>query len=301
MIKKVFLVGFVVALFFYPALSQNIPENPENEKEEETEDVFQEEELDPITDTPLTIDLYDERDEEDDEEDEDKKKKKKKNVFFGLKTKKGYTKSGFGNKVKIEIFHYLKNYIEPDPYVRDIYWYDFKDKRIRVSGKIDKKYGGILHGPYKVIQNEQVVEEGIFYIGTKHGRWTRHGKMYDYYVLIDKQKYFKGWPKESKVSYYDRERKKLKEVIPVEYGNKEGNYFYFHENGLVAVQGEFRNDTKVGKWVEYYQFRRRRKREIQYRNDPYNDQFEPFISKEWDEQGNLIYDKEALERRLSSR
>lgn len=267
---------------------------------QEPEDIYEEEPMDVISDAPLTIDL--EADvEKEEKEDKKKKKKRKKNVFYGLKTKKGYTKSGFGNNVTIEMFHYLKDYKDPDPYVRDIYWYDFKDRRIRVGGKFDEKTAGILHGPYKVIRDEQVVEEGIFYIGTKHGRWTKYGKMYDYYILTDKTKYYKGWLKESRVSYYDKERKKLKEVIPVEYGEQEGNYFYFHENGLVGVQGEYRNGAKVGKWVEYYEYRRRRKREVQYGNDPYDDSFQPYIIKEWDQEGNLIYDREVADKKLTTR
>ena len=269
------------------------------EKENEEDSLFRQEELNPITDAPLTIDLDAEMEEEEEEDEKDKKKKRKKNVFYDLKTKKGYTKAGFGNNITIEIFHYLKEYKEPDPYVRDIYWYDFKSKRVRISGTIDKEYAGILHGPYKKIRNDKVVEEGIFYIGTKHGRWTSYGKMYDYYVLTDKNKYYKGWPKESKVSYYDREREKLKEVIPIEHDKKEGNYYYFHDNGLVGVQGEYKNDVKVGKWIEYYQFRRRKKREVQYRNDPYNENFTPYIIKEWNEDGELIYDVEQQDNRLS--
>jgi len=31
------------------------------------------------------------------------------------------------------------------------------------------------------------------------------------------------------------ERKKLKEIIPIEYGERDGYYYLFHENGQVAV------------------------------------------------------------------
>lgn len=265
----------------------------QEEKADAIDTLFQDKEdiLNSITDTPLTIDL--EAEEEEEEEEEDDKKKKKKKVFYGLKTKKGYTSSGFGNNITVEFFHYLKEFEKPDPYVRDIYWFDFKTRRIKIGGKIDPEYAGILHGPYRKVQNDEVVEEGIFFKGTKHGRWMKYARMYDYMVVVDKSKYFKGWPKESKVSYYDKNAKKLQEVIPVEYGKKEGNYFYFHENGMVAVIGEYRNDVKVGKWVEYYQFRRKRKRIIQYRTDPYNENFQPFIVQEWDQEGKLIYDREA--------
>jgi hypothetical protein len=180
---------------------------------------------------PITIDLEEEEEEEEDAR--QKKKKPKKNVFYGIKTKKGFTKTGYGDNTTVEIFHYLKEWIEPDPYVPDIYWFDFRRKRIRNTGTIDKKYGRILHGPYTKIIGGQLIEQGIYYIGTKHGRWIRLDKND---ILVEKMKYFKGWPKESLVKFYDDDRQKLKEVIPVVYGEVEGDYYFFHENGEVAVR-----------------------------------------------------------------
>jgi antitoxin component YwqK of YwqJK toxin-antitoxin module len=234
---------------------------------------------------PLTLDL-----EKEDEEGEKKKKKKKrkKNVFYGYKTKKGFTRSGYGNNVTVEIFHYLKNYVEPDHYVPEIYWFDFRRKRIRNTGNIDKKYGRILHGPYKKIKGEQVIEEGIYYVGAKHGRWVKYDGND---VLIDKKKYFKGWPKESLVKFYDEDRKKLKEVIPVIYGERQGDYYYFHENGEIAVKGQYKYGEKVGKWTEYYDVRRRAKKQIQYKPDPYIENFTPHVVKEWNRRGQVTFEK----------
>ncbi|MFW5759699.1 MAG: toxin-antitoxin system YwqK family antitoxin [Cyclobacteriaceae bacterium] len=287
-------------LFFAILLSFILPAELLAQEKDPIDTLFQDKEdiLNSITDTPLTIDLEAE-DEEEEEEEDDKKKKRKRKVFYGIKTKKGFTSSGFGNNITIETFYYLKEFEQPDPYVRDIYWFDFKTRRIKIGGNIDPDYAGILHGPYKKIQDDEVVEEGIFFKGTKHGRWMKYGRMYDYMVVVDKSKYFKGWPKESKVSYYDKDAKKLEEVIPIEYGKKEGNYYYFHENGMVAVQGEYRNDVKVGQWIEYYQFRRKRKKIIQYRNNPYDETFVPYIVQEWDQDGNLIYDREASMARMN--
>ncbi len=235
---------------------------------------------------PLTIDLEKE-DEEADEKDK-KKKKVKRNVFYGFKTKKGYTRTGYGNNVSIEIFHYLKDWIDPDTYVPEIFWFDFRRKRIRNTGTIDKKYGRILHGPYKKIKGEKIIEEGIYYIGTKHGRWV---KFDGNDILIDKKKYFRGWPKESLVKYYDEDRTKLKEVIPVLYGEIEGDYYYFHENGEIAVKGQFKYGEKIGKWTEYYNVSRRAKKRIQYKQNPYEKDFSPFVEKEWNRRGQLTYDK----------
>lgn len=236
-------------------------------------------------DTPITIDL--EEDEKEEDYVEPKKKKRKKNVFYGLKTKKRYTQKGSGDGKTYELFYVLKEYVEPDPYVRDVYWIDYRRGKIRSEGEVDKEYGAILHGPYKKMQGDQVLEEGIFYKGMKHGRWVRYDKND---ILIDKEKYYKGWPKESLVSYYDQKREKMKEIIPIEYGEKEGNYYYFHSNGKVAVKGEYKWDNKVGDWVEYYPTGRRKKI-IRYSKDPFDKQSTPYIYKEWNQRGKLVYQR----------
>jgi len=233
--------------------------------------------------TPITIDLGKEE-----EVYEKKEKKPKKNVYYGIKTKKGFARKGVGSKQTLELFNTLKTSQQPDPYVRDIYYYDFERKQIRKTRKFKPQKGVLLHGPYTKKIGEVTIEEGIFYIGTKHGRWVRKDKND---ILIDKEKYYKGWPKESLVSFYDPERTKIKEIIPVEYGKKEGNYFYFFSNGTIAVQGEFKYGEKVGKWSSFYANRRGRKvREIQYRKDPFNESFKPYILREWNTKGKQIYD-----------
>jgi len=246
----------------------------------------QEEEKFTTISPPLTVEL------EKNEEDETftpKKKKKKKNIYYGLKTKKGFTTRGRGEREDLILFNYLKEPEQTDKYVRDIYWYNFEKKQILSRG-FDPQKGVILHGPYIVRRNDVTIEEGIFYIGTKHGRWIRKTGQD---ILIDKEKYYKGWPKESLVKFYDPStRTKIKEIIPVEYGQKEGNYYYFFNNGTRAVTGEYSYDERVGKWTSYYENRRgRRKREIQYRKDPDNDNFVPYITKEWNSAGKVIYDR----------
>jgi len=238
--------------------------------------------------TPLTIDL----DANDYLEDvAPKKKKRKKRVFYGVKTRKASTKTGFGDKTSYELFHVLKEHQEPDHYVRDIYWYDSRRGSIRKGGKIDSKYGAILHGPYSKKQGTQVLEEGIYYFGTKHGRWVKLDKNN---ILIDKEKYYKGWPKESLVNYYDKERTKFKEVIPVEYGEKEGYYYYFFENGLIAVRGEYKYGEKVGKWTEYHYNTQRRKKIIQYPENPYDKDATPYVWREYNKKGKLVYENKLL-------
>lgn len=121
----------------------------------------------------------------------------------------------------------------------------------------------------------------------KHGRWVSYDKDN---ILTDKEKYYKGWPKESMVSYYGTEREKMKEIVPIEYGEKEGNYFYFHKNGKVAVKGEFKWDHRVGDWIEYYASGRRKKI-IRYSKDPFEDNYRPYIWKEWTPRGQLVYER----------
>ncbi len=282
--KYLFLLFILFSFSKISAQDESVSDTTEFDIFGDTDDGFS-----LIMEMPLTLNM--EREIELSEEAKDaqkrKEKRRKRKVFYGLKTKKGFTRSGYGDRVELEIFHYLKEPVPTDPYVPEIYWYDFTRKRIRNSGEIEDKRGVILHGPYKRLVGEQVVEEGIFYKGAKHGRWTTYDGND---ILIDKRKYFKGWPKESMVSYYDQKQTKLKEVIPIVYGKKEGIYYHFHENGTVAIRGEYKEDVKVGKWIEYYPFMRRRKKEIQYPADPYDQSYQPFISREWDRRNRLVYE-----------
>ena len=82
----------------------------------------------------------------------------------------------------------------------------------------------------------------------------------------------------------------MKEIIPIEYGEKEGYYYYFHNNGRKAVEGEFHWDEPVGDWVEYYATGRRKK-VVRYSKDPHDDEYRPFTWKEWNRKGKLIYQK----------
>lgn len=233
-------------------------------------------------DTPVNLDFFT----EEKPEEAPKKKKVKKKVFYGIKTKRGFTKRGVGNRITFEQFYYLKKAELPKTFVRDIYYYDFVRREVMRTSKYDPKKGVLLHGPYKRIQNQVVIEQGIYYKGTKHGRWMTYKNDS---TLTDKAKYFRGWPKESLVSYYDpMERKKVKEITPIEFGEKEGFYYMFHENGLVAVMGEYKWDKKVGTWVEYYPSGKRKKL-ITYSKDPFDKEAQPFVKTEWSDKGKEVY------------
>ena len=240
-------------------------------------------------DTPLTLDLQEEQDDVI-EPVKRRKKKVKKNVFFGIKTRKAYARTVRGNDVIFEIFYILKEYEGPPEYASDFYWYDYRKKSIQNKIRVDKKNAGVLHGPYKKMLGELIIEEGWYYKGMKHRRWVRFNR---HDILQDKTYWWKGWPQESKLAYYDFKKTKLREVIPVHFGEKEGEYWAFHEDGSLAVRGNFKFGHRVGMWREYYDGGRV-KREVVYPTDPFDFKFTPHITREWDSKGTLIYDHDKF-------
>lgn len=233
-------------------------------------------------DTPVTLDFS----KEEEAPKKIKKKKPKKKVFYGIKTKKGFTKKGVGDRVVYELFYVLKEAERPETFVRDIYWYDYTRREIRKTASFDPQKGVLLHGPYEKRQGDILLETGIFYKGTKHGRWMKYNRDS---VLLDKEKYYKGWPRESLVSYYDPgTHRKMKEITPIEYGEKEGFYYRFFENGKIAVMGEYQWDQRVGEWIENYPDGKR-KRIIAYPEEPFDESIPAYIKMEWDERGKEIY------------
>ncbi len=235
-------------------------------------------------DTPISLDFT----QEEEPINTKKKKKPKKKVFYGIKTRKGFTRSGYGERVTYELFYYLKKPEPPKTFVRDLTWFDFRTKQIRTTSPqaFKQEHGVLLHGPYEKRQGDVLLAKGIYYKGTKHGRWMHYNRDS---VLVDKEKYFRGWPKESVVSYYDpANRTKMKEITPIEFGEKSGYYYRFFENGQMAVVGEYRWDMKVGDWIEYYP-NRKRKKIIAYPKDPFDRNSKPFVRIEWNEKGKEIY------------
>lgn len=275
---KFYIIGLVLAIFSSSLLFAQ-------ETEPKKKDVFSVLETDSIPEIDMgadTVNAYLRK------KGKNRKKKVKKKVFYGIKTRKGFTRVGDGERVTIELFYVLKKYREPNAYVPEIYVWDITTGKIKKVTKVpeDKRQiYKILHGPYKKLFNGEVIEEGVFYIGTKHARWEKYDKKF---VLLGKTKYFRGWPKEAKITYFDGEYKRPKEVIPIEYGIKQGDYYLFSENGMVKMKGQYENGIRVGKWVEYFDKSEKRQREIQYQEDPYAEVTEPVISKEWNEKGTII-------------
>jgi hypothetical protein len=232
------------------------------------------------------------------EKEKKKKRKIKKNVYFGLKTRKNFTKTGSGDRQVIELFYTLKEYKDPNPYVRHVYWYDRNNRKITDASIKEKEQVMILHGPYQKIAGGKIIEEGFYYVGAKHGRWEKYkGEN----ILMDKVKYLRGFPKEAEISYYDAEKKIIKEVIPKEYGVVKGEYYRYYDGGQLEIEGRYDNGIKVGRWLEYYQYRRQRKKETVYGKDAFDTEFQPYVVREWDESGNVLLDKDKGIDRLADR
>lgn len=222
------------------------------------------------------------------------KKKNVKNEYEGVAMIKAYTKFGSGDRTIVEEFHVLRDNdaAKPLPYIRDVYRYFQRSGRVTSSIIKDEGTGLLLHGPYKRYQNGELMEEGFYYAGMKDGRWEKYDA---HFMLLDKTRWTKGVPAESRLTFYDSTHRKIKEIIPVEYGKIKGTYMAFHENGLLAEEGKYDNGVKVGRWTEFYPInpsgRRMRKKLMQYASDQWDTDFEPYVITEWDEKGKVTFER----------
>ncbi|SIQ71603.1 toxin-antitoxin system YwqK family antitoxin [Pontibacter lucknowensis] len=235
------------------------------------------------------------------EEKQPKKRKKKadKRYFMGDRVARGFVKSGGrGDREVIESFSYLAEFQQPDPYAPEKYYYDTKRRKLyKTRGELNPEQHKVLHGPYKKEQGGEVVEEGYFYVGTKHLRWERYNRDG---ILLAKEHFEKGFLRDAVVKYYEG-TKKIKEVIPYAYGEVQGTYYRFYENGQLEWMGQYQKGRKVGLWVKHFDFRARRQYEYQYPKTPYEPQAEPYLVKQYDRHGTLIFEKDKLDKRASAR
>lgn len=218
----------------------------------------------------------------------DVEEKVKKNHFFGVKTKRAYTVNKINGRTVIEDFYILPEPVPVDPYVLQIFTHDPNRDQIRATRPNARQVDRVLHGPYKKLVNDQLVEEGMYFYGTKHQRWvslTRDN------MLVDKEHYHKGWYRDSEITYYDGDaQQQIRSVTPVQYGKKEGLYVYFFADGRIAMRGRYEFDKKVGIWEEFHNTSTPVvKREIQFAPDPFQKNFKSYIRKEWDVNSNLLY------------
>ncbi|GAB3877747.1 hypothetical protein GCM10028824_38380 [Hymenobacter segetis] len=222
-----------------------------------------------------------------------KLKKKKKNVFLGEKMKRAFVKRGpKGRNQEIAIFYYLK-YPKPlNAYAPAYYYYDTKKHKILKLAEIQEDVSTlkIMHGPYKVMQNNKVLETGYYALGTRHLRWEKFDKNG---VLLSKTHYEMGFPRDANVSYYGEDRSLINEVVPYVNGKLEGDYAKFLINGQPDWRGQFENGKRVGTWTKYWGFRGRRRYEYQYAETGYDPEVtEPELVREYNRNAVLIYDKE---------
>ena len=212
-----------------------------------------------------------------------KEVKRKKNEFWGVFSKKIILKTVRNSKYTIvEKFYILPGYQAPTKYVWDKYYFDPKNtkkRKIVKTNYISSKYGIPLHGSYEKFINGKLVMKGYYYKGTKHGRWVEYGRDM---VLKKKEKWDKGYPKGSRVTYYDAKRTKVKEVTPYTYDQKEGLYMSFYASGRLKEMGYYENGERIGRWTEYYDraSKANRKRITRHRNHYWEDT-EAIVENEW--------------------
>ncbi|KAA0990649.1 toxin-antitoxin system YwqK family antitoxin [Dyadobacter aurulentus] len=209
--------------------------------------------------------------------------------YKGVPMQSMSVKYGSGERATVESFHVLKEYKPINQYVRatETRWYNKKGKKLS-SGAVQKNDEALpLHGSYKKYSGENLIEEGFYYMGVKDGRWVKYDAKYN---LIDKTVWDRGFPAESHITYYDSAHTQVKEVMPVMFGEVEGEFLQFYKEGQLMASGKYDDGKKIGRWIEYYQFRRQRKKEIQYPKTSWEEEFEPFVLREWDDKGKLLYD-----------
>ena len=240
----------------------------------------------------LAMTKAEERAAKEQEKDAQRKPRKKKKVFLGERIKRAYVKSGSGGKNQIiEVFYYLRNFQQPNPYAPARYYYDSKKHRIyKATRELNPATDKILHGPYKKLQNNQTLETGFFALGTRHLRW---GKFNREGVLLSKIHYEMGFPRDANITYYDGGRTLLQEVVPYVNGKLEGDYARFLVDGQRDWTGQFENNHRVGTWTKYWGFKNRRHYEYEYPESGYDPEVaEPALVKEYNRNGTLIFDKE---------
>ena len=219
-----------------------------------------------------------------------KVKKKPKDEYEDIKFELRIGEYGSGTRLTVEEINVLRNPDEAEPsiYAKEIWWYDPKLRRVTNVPRKDKDYGEVCHGPYKKYINDELVEEGYFYVGVKDGHWETYNQAY---ILLSKEKYRDGFLSDSRISYYDKEQTKIKEVVPVKFNKVTGDYRAFYNAGQLKEEGKFDDSVKVGRWREYHQFGTggRLKKETIYAKDKF-DSTPAEVLVERDDKGKIIYE-----------
>ena len=227
-----------------------------------------------------------------------RKPAKKKKTFLGERIKRGFAKSGpKGRNQIIEVFYYLKYFKQPNLQAPARYYYDSQKHKIfkAAAGELEPS-AKVLHGPYKKMQNNKVLETGFYALGTRHLRWERYDKNG---VLLSKVHFEMGFPRDANISYYDAGHTMLQEVVPYVNGKLEGDYARFTATGQREWSGQFENGRRVGVWTNYWPVKKNfRHYEYQYPESGYDPEVtEPDLLKEFTRNGVEVYEKDKFDRR----
>lgn len=291
---KYFISAFALTLLLGSIAPDALAQTPKPNKEDVLE-----------TDSIPDIDLDTEEDELLGIKQKRKKKKRKKKKldkkrWFGYTTKKRYVRNR-SRRYELQIIRYLEEWPDleqdRDKYVQEIHYYDAKRGKIRADSwakiRARRKKGAklyLLHGLYRKQVNKKIRELGYYFMGMKHSTWETFDRKY---ILLTKEKYNKGWRKNSKISYYDGNGQKIKEVIPMHHKTKHGMYYFFYDNGRIAVKGEYQYDKKIKRWTHYYKGGNRKKMEqypSRFYQDLYDNKETPFDLYRWNARGQQTYD-----------
>ncbi|RZL13608.1 MAG: hypothetical protein EOO62_07640 [Hymenobacter sp.] len=221
-----------------------------------------------------------------------RKKPIKKKLFLGERTKKGFIKSGGkGRNQIVEVFYYLKNFKQPDPMAPAAFYFSPKKHKLyKATGELDPSTDKVLHGPYKKMQNNKVLESGYFAYGTRHLRWEKFDVKG---TLLTKIHYEMGFPRDANISYYDAGRTMPREVVPYVNGKLEGDYVKFRNDGRREWTGKFENGHRVGEWINYGDYKKYPHYVYAYGESGYEPEVEePELIREYSHGGSIIYDKE---------
>ena len=240
-----------------------------------------------------TLSKEEEKKAKDDEKANQRKpRKKKKNVFLGDRIKRAYVKSGpKGKNQIIEVFYYLRTFQQPNPMAPARYYYSAKKRKIfKATGELDAAADKVLHGPYKKLQNNKVLETGYYALGTKHLRWERFDTKG---ALVAKSHFEMGFPRDANMSYFDTKGTMLKEVVPYVNGKLDGDYVRYLADGQREWTGQFENGRRVGEWTNYWGYKNYRRYVYQYGESGYEPEVaEPELVREYSHGGSVIFDKE---------
>jgi antitoxin component YwqK of YwqJK toxin-antitoxin module len=215
-------------------------------------------------------------------------KKTPSNEYLGYRTSRTFIRRLSGKNFLIERFQYINEAQAMPAYNDEVFYFNKKQRKIERAAKLDKENGALLHGHYKKTWNGEILEDGYFYLGVKHGRWEIFDKDTN---LVDKFYYNKGLYEDTKITYHDKNQTKVDEIVQMHNGVREGIYKSFYPSGRPKEKGEYVDGQRVGKWYEYYdQTKYARKREVMHPNRarPFDEKFVSYITKEWDEKGKLI-------------